>query len=825
MKMLQEIWRRVRTEQAALLGILVLAASLRWVYIGAYQFVRDEVPMHFVTMMLGRYGQWTWGSNASHSTIIPIHSPFSTYLAAIPYLFSGDPRLGRLWVGVFGISAVGILYYALRRYFGVGTGVIGGLLLATHTLAVDWSRTVWNPNYAQPFIAAWILTGLLGYYERRPRMIALHWLMLSFVIQPHFAYASIGVLSLLLLAIAWRGAPSERPMILRATLFGWGLFAVSLIPWLIGLAQIYATRDPAATNLAADLAVGSNVGFQEMVNVFGALSASVGRQYFPSIAMGAGPLTAYLGAGHWWPPAWTSYIFGAQALLSLLAVALMFVKSWREKNRMPLLFLGLLGSWPMAAFFVAPVKVYAFYIMPLMFGAVASLAIFLADVAQWHKLLRWAVALTVIVFAGMQAWLTVATIRDQHLAGNLKSFNAPLDTFLSAIRTWREAGGNRELIFLTETQEGKYDTRVQTQFWRIFAEGYPSRAIIMNPYQGVPIPPNGAILVSTYGGVAIPDLFGEGYLMGELVDGDPMFRWLVLEGPPSFPIDLYPRNFSRFASGARILGVSLDQPLQPGVTVPIKLLWRIDKANPTRLYSFSVRLVDDQGQVFGQVDGLSLSSEHWRENDTVVNRLLLPVSENYPAGQTPRLNVLMYSPESVETVVDDRETVVATEVALTTTGATDHLGWFQYNPYGVRLPLTSHRYFARFNEQIDLLGFSVPSTAARPGEDVPVTLYWAAAQTPTVNYHVFVHLRDENGNLVGQADKANPAGAPATHWTTTHYLADDHQLTIAPDTPPGRYQLFVGLWEESLGRANAYDESGNLLGDSVPLGIFVEVQP
>ncbi|MBI3359836.1 MAG: hypothetical protein HY023_01865 [Chloroflexi bacterium] len=290
-------------------------------------------------------------------------------------------------------------------------------------------------------------------------------------------------------------------------------------------------------------------------------------------------------------------------------------------------------------------------------------------------------------------------------------------------------------------------------------------------------------------------------------------------------MSLYPENVSLFANGARVLGLAMDGSPEAGRAWPIRVVWQAEKSRVAEQYSFSVRLVEEQGDLFGHVDGLSLYGDLWRQGDTVINRFRLPVSQGYPSDAPLRVEVLMYGGAEVG-VVDEAGNEVAEGLRLSPDGAVDQLGWFRYLGAGRYRQLTPHKYIARLASQIDLMGFDAPQTEAHPGGTVPLTLYWKAAETPTIDYRVFAHLRAADASLRGQSDKVSPADVPTSHWPLDQYLVDRHNVSIGPDVVPGRYQLFVGLWEEASGqRAAASDERGTLLGDSVPLPVFVTVTP
>jgi hypothetical protein len=65
------------------------------------------------------------------------------------------------------------------------------------------------------------------------------------------------------------------------------------------------------------------------------------------------------------------------------------------------------------------------------------------------------------------------------------------------------------------------------------------------------------------------------------------------------------------------------------------------------------------------------------------------------------------------------------------------------------------------------------------------------------DYKVFVHLRDRTGRTVAQADHI-PSEAlvalPTSTWREGETVPDVSYLQVPADTPPGEYQLLVGLY-------------------------------
>lgn len=113
----------------------------------------------------------------------------------------------------------------------------------------------------------------------------------------------------------------------------------------------------------------------------------------------------------------------------------------------------------------------------------------------------------------------------------------------------------------------------------------------------------------------------------------------------------------------------------------------------------------------------------------------------------------------------------------------------------------------------------------RKDTDFPVTLYWRALRAPSVNYQVYVHLRDKDGKVWAQSDKANPADTPTKRWALDRYIRDVHTLALPAVLPAGEYRVYVGLWNDATSeRFLAYDEDGVLMGENIALPDIVTVR-
>jgi hypothetical protein len=124
---------------------------------------------------------------------------------------------------------------------------------------------------------------------------------------------------------------------------------------------------------------------------------------------------------------------------------------------------------------------------------------------------------------------------------------------------------------------------------------------------------------------------------------------------------------------------------------------------------------------------------------------------------------------------------------------------------------------AHFETGISLAAYDHGGHAAA-GEMLPVTLTWSAQSRPRRDYTVFAHLQDGQGKTWGYGDGAPRQGNyPTWWWEAGEVVVDVHTLAVAPDAPPGQYNVVVGLYGAD-GRVPARGPNGaRLPGDAVVL--------
>ncbi|UCC61811.1 MAG: hypothetical protein JSV36_13560, partial [Anaerolineae bacterium] len=123
-----------------------------------------------------------------------------------------------------------------------------------------------------------------------------------------------------------------------------------------------------------------------------------------------------------------------------------------------------------------------------------------------------------------------------------------------------------------------------------------------------------------------------------------------------------------------------------------------------------------------------------------------------------------------------------------------------------------------------LLGYDLPQGPFRPGENVPVMVYWRALSEIDLPYTFFVHLLGPfnpatDGPLWGQHDAEPGDGTyPTTAWDADEIVVDEYVVPIPSETPAGEYELEIGFYYlPTLKRLPVLDQTGEPIGDRVLL--------
>jgi hypothetical protein len=111
---------------------------------------------------------------------------------------------------------------------------------------------------------------------------------------------------------------------------------------------------------------------------------------------------------------------------------------------------------------------------------------------------------------------------------------------------------------------------------------------------------------------------------------------------------------------------------------------------------------------------------------------------------------------------------------------------------------------------------------AKGDPGIKVSLCWDSLATVPLDYTVFVHLYDENGELLATGDGPPMHGAfPTRLWQPGDMIADDHFVSWSPERTDG-YRVGVGWYDPATGERLPAVQAGQPLPNDV---VLLDLQP
>ena len=243
------------------------------------------------------------------------------------------------------------------------------------------------------------------------------------------------------------------------------------------------------------------------------------------------------------------------------------------------------------------------------------------------------------------------------------------------------------------------------------------------------------------------------------------------------------------APSLRLLGYEvLQENVQPGAGLDLQLYWEVAEP-PSRRWSLFVHVLDGSGTIAAQRDrypgrGL-LATERLATGQTWIEPVTIILPDSLYAPDSLRLAVGWYDRVTGERMLlgpGDESLVILNEALPVSPVDPD--------------ASVSNSMAANFENQVWLRGYEFSARRVAPGEPLTVTLYWEGQYPLNRDYTVFVHVLDIPTLAIYAGSDAQPAGwtRPTTSWEPGEVIVDTHTLTLSPETPPGTYDVEVGLY-------------------------------
>jgi 4-amino-4-deoxy-L-arabinose transferase-like glycosyltransferase len=108
-----------------------------------------------------------------------------------------------------------------------------------------------------------------------------------------------------------------------------------------------------------------------------------------------------------------------------------------------------------------------------------------------------------------------------------------------------------------------------------------------------------------------------------------------------------------------------------------------------------------------------------------------------------------------------------------------------------------------FEGKIKLLGYTLPTRRAQPGEGLPISLYWQAQAWLSEEFVIFTRLLDNQQVARGGYDRLARENYSTLLWAPGEVVADGFAVPVDPDAPDGVYWLSVGWYRQADGAAES----------------------
>lgn len=155
-----------------------------------------------------------------------------------------------------------------------------------------------------------------------------------------------------------------------------------------------------------------------------------------------------------------------------------------------------------------------------------------------------------------------------------------------------------------------------------------------------------------------------------------------------------------------------------------------------------------------------------------------------------------------------------------------HLFDLRPRPLFYSQPPVPHPLRVVFGGKVELVGYDIEYTELVPGLYVHLALYWKLLEPVAVDYTAFTHVIDAQGRGVGQHDK-RPLNYlyTMTRWPAGQIFKDQYRPQVRPGTPPGQYQIEVGLYDSATMQRLPARAPDGTVSDRVVLPTTLTVKP
>ncbi len=212
-------------------------------------------------------------------------------------------------------------------------------------------------------------------------------------------------------------------------------------------------------------------------------------------------------------------------------------------------------------------------------------------------------------------------------------------------------------------------------------------------------------------------------------------------------------------------------------------------------YALSLRLVDEQGHLWGQADEwledeASLATCAWKVGQVSERHHTLSLVAGIPPGRY-QVKMVLYSVGTLQSlnILDEGGAPAGAEYTLGTVSVASPTV-----PPTIEELAIPHHLRHDFDGQVELLGYDLSSAEVRSGEAVRVILFWRALQSMESDYRLHLQVQDSEGHVwaEGEFPLANEE-YPTNRWNEGEVIRGQYDLAVDAAAPTGEQTLSFQL--------------------------------
>ena len=265
----------------------------------------------------------------------------------------------------------------------------------------------------------------------------------------------------------------------------------------------------------------------------------------------------------------------------------------------------------------------------------------------------------------------------------------------------------------------------------------------------------------------------------------------------------------------------------------VKMLWQTLQT-PADHYTLRIEAVDAEGNLVRAaerqpVDGLAPTTT-WQRGQFIRDQVDLVLPASAPVGpQALQIRLSWLRPDG--STLSVRRWWVPTGEQLTL----DSLDVTEKEDRVFAVPDIPYAAEANLENKVRLLGYRQVDSEENSGLQLSQTgcaanaeactllleFYWQGISEMDQLYFVFIHVVDDQGQIVAQHDRApgKRGKQPTTSWLPQEIVADPVELSLPPDLSPGQYTLRLGMYLPPEGpRLLVLDDEEKPVADFVEVG-------